>query len=68
MVIISWFFFGKGQILGALVGLKILADNINFWEKYNVPPGFELLVFVAALAAAWKGTTDALDVPRIEEY
>ena len=46
LVIVSWFFLGKGQILGAVVGLKIIADTTNFWEKYSVrraplrPPRF----------------------------
>ena len=68
LVIFSWFFFGKGQVIGALVALKILADSIDFWNKYNVPPGFDYLVFVAAAGFAVKATNDALATPKIEEY
>ena len=68
LVIVSWFFLGKGQILGAVVGLKIIADTTNFWEKYSLPPGFEYLILLAGFAAAWQATSAALDAPKIEEY
>ena len=67
-MIVSWFFLGKGQILGAVVGLKIIADTTNFWEKYSLPAGFEYLILLAGFAAAWQATSAALDAPKIEEY
>ena len=71
LVIVSWFFLGKGQILGAVVGLKIIADTTNFWEKYSRAAGLassSYLILLAGFAAAWQATSAALDAPKIEEY
>ena len=47
----SWFLLGKGQVLGVVIGLKVLFDKANLWDKIN-PPGFEYGIFAAGLAAA----------------
>ena len=52
LVILSWFLLGKGQVLGVVIGLKVLFDKANLWDKINLPPGFEYGIFAAGLAAA----------------
>ena len=39
-------------MLGVVIGLKVLFDKANLWDKINLPPGFEYGIFAAGLAAA----------------
>lgn len=57
LVVISWFFLGKGQVLGGLFGLKVLFDSLDIWEKLDVPV-LDYLFWPAALAATFYAATD----------
>ena len=39
-------------MLGVVIGLKVLFDKAQLWDKINLPPGFEYGIFAAGLAAA----------------
>jgi hypothetical protein len=56
-VVLSWFLFGKGQILGAAVGLKVLADTTNLAEKVQVPYLDWILLFACIGAAVFAATS-----------
>ena len=54
LVSISWIFFGKGQIYGAVVSGKVALDTTGFWEKLppEIKPYAEPIFWLLALVAA----------------
>jgi len=53
-VITSWFLFGKGQIVGGLVLLKILYDTTDIASKIPIPKELQdVLIFGAVIFAAF---------------
>lgn len=51
VIVCSWFLFGKGQILGAVVALKVFSDSAGLAGKINIPY-LDTILLVAALGAA----------------
>jgi len=75
IVIASWFLFGKGQILGLIVGIKVvLVDSLNLGDKLNVPDAVLnavtlLAVVGAAVYAALAQANDtAAAMEALEQY
>lgn len=51
LVIFSWFFLGKGQILGVAIFFKVINDATGFLDQFGIPY-LDWIAFGAALAAA----------------
>ena len=52
-VILSWFFFGKGQVIGRLVGLKVLYDTNNIFDLKTIPKEVQdVRILFACIGAA----------------
>ena len=46
----SWIFFGKGQILGALITIKVFIIDAGILRNYQNIPGLDYIIFGACLA------------------
>lgn len=68
-VILSWFFFGKGQVIGLLVGLKVLYDTTNIGELLPIPKEVQdvLILFAVIGAAVFAAISQATDDTEMAE-
>ena len=66
LVIFSWFLFGKGQVIGAIVFLKILSDTTGFFDSFNIPY-LDWIVFSAALLAGGRAALQQDDITFLED-
>ena len=63
------FFFGKGQVIGLLVGLKVLYDTTNIGDLLPIPKEVQdvLILFACIGAAVFAAISQATDDTEMAE-
>jgi len=72
VVICSWFLFGKGQVVGGLVFLKVLCDTTDIQQRIPIPEPVQdalilgAVIFAAVFAAGAQATDDTEAMEQLE--
>ena len=68
-VILSWFLFGKGQIIGGLVVLKVLYDTTDISSRIPIPKEIQDILILGAVifAAVFAAGSQASDDTEITD-